>query len=179
MSNPFQDQFLKAGLVDKNRVNKAKQEKYKNDKLQQGTNKPVVDQNKVQSQQAMQQKAEKDRELNRLKLENDKKKAITAEIRQLIQTNAVADSKGDVAYNFTRDDVIKRVYVNEATRKQIVEGRVAIVATDGGYELVPKDVAEKIRQRDANYFVFLNVLVEKGAQDDPYAAYQVPDDLMW
>lgn len=179
MSNPFQDQFLKAGLVDKNRVNKAKQEKYKNDKLQQGTNKAIVDENKVQSQQAMQQKAEKDRELNRLKLENDKKKAIAAEIRQLIQTNAIAGGKGDVAYNFTHDAVIKRVYVNNDVRKQIGEGRVAIVAIDNRFDVIPKDVAEKIRQRDATYFVFLNDSTAKSSEDDAYAAYKVPDDLMW
>ncbi|MFA7097728.1 MAG: DUF2058 family protein [Gammaproteobacteria bacterium] len=53
---------------------------------------------------------------------------------------------------------------------------------NGRYDIVPKDVADKIRQRDAAY------VVERQGQgqepqppdaNDPYADYQVPDDLMW
>jgi len=45
-------------------------------------------------------------------------------------------------------------------------------------ELVPRVIADKIAERDAS----LVVQVKKAAEvdpDDPYAAYQIPDDLMW
>jgi uncharacterized protein YaiL (DUF2058 family) len=42
-------------------------------------------------------------------------------------------------------------------------------------------VAEKIRQRDVAAVVLLNTRAAEAAADpdDPYAAYQIPDDLMW
>ena len=43
---------------------------------------------------------------------------------------------------------------------------------------MPTTVAEKIRQRDEAAVVLLN---DRNVQDedDPYADYPIPDDLMW
>jgi hypothetical protein len=58
----------------------------------------------------------------------------------------------------------------------------------GSYELLPSQAAEKIMQRDAQVIVLLNRNDsvgmdesgdESGDEDDPYADYQIPDDLMW
>jgi uncharacterized protein YaiL (DUF2058 family) len=50
----------------------------------------------------------------------------------------------------------------------------------GEYELLPAAAAEKIMQRDASVIVLLN-RDERATvdEDDPYADYQIPDDLMW
>ena len=70
MSNPFQDQFLKAGLVSKQQVQKAKQDKNKKKKQQRNNKKiKVVDENKIKAQQAAEEKARRDRELNKRKEE--------------------------------------------------------------------------------------------------------------
>ena len=49
-----------------------------------------------------------------------------------------------------------------------------------GFAVIPVAIAEKIQQRNADHFI---ALAEKNApqldDDDPYAAYQIPDDLMW
>jgi uncharacterized protein YaiL (DUF2058 family) len=46
--------------------------------------------------------------------------------------------------------------------------------------VVPKAVADKIHQRDARYVIVSNtVSAETAAEDDPYADYKIPDDLMW
>lgn len=51
---------------------------------------------------------------------------------------------------------------------------------DQKYELVPLKVAEKIRELDASVVIALHVPEKKPvAEDDPYADYQIPDDLMW
>jgi len=49
------------------------------------------------------------------------------------------------------------------------------------YEVIPREAALKIQERDPRRIVQLNVLVESKTpeEDDPYAAYQIPDDLMW
>ena len=51
----------------------------------------------------------------------------------------------------------------------------------GGYEVIPREAALKIQERDPRRIVQLNILTEPKTpeEDDPYAAYQIPDDLMW
>ena len=49
-----------------------------------------------------------------------------------------------------------------------------------GYELLPAVAAEKIMQRDDAVIVLLNSNDKPEVdEDDPYADYQIPDDLMW
>ncbi|MFT4651170.1 MAG: hypothetical protein ACI9AP_001343, partial [Flavobacteriales bacterium] len=64
------------------------------------------------------------------------------------------------------------------------QGRLAIVSLLGNptekFEVVPAAIAEKIAQRDSDYIVQLNVKESSSeTEDDPYADYQIPDDLMW
>ncbi len=46
---------------------------------------------------------------------------------------------------------------------------------------MPAGVAEKIRQRDESVILLLNTrsAAEQVEEDDPYADFQIPDDLMW
>ena len=64
-------------------------------------------------------------------------------------------------------------------RSKLVSGSLAIVKHGQGYEIIPRDVALKIQERDARRIVVLNVATEEVSADDPYAAFQIPDDLMW
>ena len=59
-------------------------------------------------------------------------------------------------------------------------GRLAIVqAPDDSYQVLPTKVAHKIAER-GDVFVFIaEKTVQTVDEDDPYAAYQIPDDLMW
>ena len=179
MANSFQDQLLKAGLVDKKKVNKVKQEKYKKTKQKQGRNAATDDEEKLRAQQTMREQAELDRELNRRKVESQRLKAIQAQIRQLIEMNRIAQDDNGVAYNFQHDNAIKRVYVSEDTHKRIVSGHLAIACFDERYEIIPRRVAEKIQQRDDGCIVVFNSTQDSGTDDDEYADYKVPDDLMW
>ena len=46
--------------------------------------------------------------------------------------------------------------------------------------MIPREAALKIQERDPQRIVQLNEKVEEvNAEDDPYAAYVIPDDLMW
>jgi len=45
--------------------------------------------------------------------------------------------------------------------------------------VIPREAALKIQERDPRRIVQLNVQTEAPDADDPYAAYQIPDDLMW
>ncbi len=179
MANAFQDQFVKAGLVDKNKVNKVKRAKHKSTK-QHGKNKEV-DQNKLRAQQAAQEKAAHDRKLNQQKEEKAQRKAITAQIKQLIQINKIEYEEGDIEFKFSHNNIIKTLYVPAQIQQQLSDGRLAIVQIDAQYIVIASPIAEKIRLRDASYILLCNdkTTDNKNNTDDPYADYQIPDDLMW
>ncbi len=184
MGNPFQDQLLKAGLVTKKQVKKANQDKSRK-KKQQPKNAKVVDEAKLKIQQAAQQaatdKATRDRELNKQKELQARQKAISIEINQLIENNCLARDKNcEITYNFEHNKKIKRIYINTEIQQQITKGKLAVARIEGGYEVIPLAIAEKIQQRNPKRVVIFTP--EKSQDDDdndPYADYQIPDDLQW
>ena len=186
MANAFQDQLLKAGLVSKDKVNKANKSKHKQAKQQPKNKITEADERAQQIKQAALLKAERDRELNRLKVDEDNKKAIAAQIRQLVEMNHIVlgdeNNEGDVVYNFEDNNKIKQIHISETLRRRIINGRLAIVRLNNKYEIVPKGVADKIMQRDDSFIVVCNAIAtnaEPGDEDDEYTDYKVPDDLMW
>ena len=181
MANSLFEQLKKTGLVDEKKAKKAKHSQYKNQK--QKTKKGAatqLDEATLLAQKAHAEKVERDRQLNQAKKEEAERKAITAQIKQLIESNRVADSDGDVVYNFTDANVVKRIHVSEQVHQHLVSGRLAIAKLGEVYELIPTPVAEKVKQRDAHYIIQCETSVDaEPAGDDPYADYEIPDDLMW
>ena len=70
--------------------------------------------------------------------------------------------------------------VSQKIIDQIQFGHLAVVRLDDKYELIPVRAAEKIRERDASCVIVCNPQ-QSGANvdDDPYADFRIPDDLMW
>ncbi|EMW7732968.1 DUF2058 family protein, partial [Yersinia enterocolitica] len=104
----------------------------------------------------------------------------------LIEMNRINLSKGDIGFNFTDNNLIKKIVVDKMTQAQLISGRLAIarvVADNNGeseYAIIPASVADKIAQRDANSIVLNSALSqEEQDEEDPYADFKVPDDLMW
>lgn len=181
MNNPFQDQLLKAGLVTKKQVQKAQQDKSKKHKQQRQQSKKTktVDQGKLKAQRVAEEKAQRDRELNKQKELQARQKATSIEINQLIENNCLSrDENCDIVYNFEHNKKIKRIYVNADMKQQIIKGRLGIARIEGRYELVPQTIAEKIQQRNEKRVVLFDAEIISD-ENDPYAEHQIPDDLMW
>lgn len=181
MGKSLLDQLKNTGLVDKKQANKVKHEQYKNKKQKAKKNASAgLDEARRLALKAQAEKVDRDRRIN---LENNKaaeQKAIAAQIVQLIETNRVADYEGDITYNFTDANVVKRLFVSEKIRQHLVAGKLAIAKLGEHYELVPRGVAEKIQQRDANCIIQNEAPGEPQTdEEDPYADYEIPDDLMW
>ncbi len=175
MASSLQSQLMKSGLADSKRVKKIHQQK-----LEEGKN--ANNETKEHVQKVMAEKAERDRLLNLQRKEEQEKRAIVAQIKQLIEAHRIDRKGGDIHYQFTDNSKIKKMYVTEILLSQLVKGQAAIVRFAESYELVPTVVAEKIALRDANLIVLLNtraVATVQETEDDPYANYQIPDDLMW
>ena len=181
MGNAFQDQFLKAGVVTKQQVKKAQSDKNKKNKQQRSKKEKVVDENKLKAQQAAKEKAAADRELNKRKEEQARQKAVSAEIDQLITKNCLKrdDEECEIAYNFEHRKKVNRVYVNKEMKQDIIDGKLGIARIEGRYELVPHSIAEKIQQRNDKRVVLFEKEDDVIDENDPYAEFQVPDDLVW
>ncbi len=179
MSNPFQEQLLKAGLVTRQQVKKANQLKGKIKKEQHAKKITPVDETKLKIQQAAEAKRSRDRELNQRKQVQARQQAISIEIDQLITNNLVVrDQYCEIAYNFEHNKKIKRIYVNDDMKLKIIQGRLGIARIKGCYELVPRSIAIKIQQRNTKRVILFSDEQEAG-DDDPYADYQVPSDIIW
>jgi len=177
MSNPFQDQLLKTGLVSKKQAHKARQDK---NKLQHSKNSNVTDETKIKVQRAAEEKARRDRELNKRRVEQQRQKAISIEINQLITSNCLSrDESCDIVYNFEHNKKVKRIYINAEMKQQIINGQLGIARIEGRYELVPLSIAEKIQQRNENRIVIFNKDEHTSDEDYSSSKYQIPDDLTW
>ncbi|MBV2128048.1 DUF2058 domain-containing protein [Arsukibacterium indicum] len=177
MSNALRDQLLKAGLADAKKVKKVKKEKHQ---LKTQAGKKAVPENTstTLAQQAKAEQVARDRELNRQKQTELAQKAIAAQVKQIIETNAIT-SKGDVGFNFVDGKLVKKLYVTSKVHDELSRGLVAIARLAEQYIVIPAPVAEKVMQRDAGSIILLNTKQQQPEEDDPYADYQIPDDLMW
>ena len=182
MSVSLQDQLKKSGLIDDKKAKQLKRAKNKQEKLARKTKNPAVDEHKSELDRAKSEQMAKDRQLNLEKNRQAEKHALAAQIKQLIEMNIVAKD-GDQKFSFTDTNVIKHIYVSQTQIDQLSRGTLAIVTQKQGQKynhvVVPMGVAKKIEQRDAKLVVFKAQQSTIREEDDPYADYQIPDDLTW
>jgi uncharacterized protein YaiL (DUF2058 family) len=184
MALSLQDQLLKAGLADKKKAKKIKQEKHKQVKAKQKNKVMVEDEAKVAANAALEAKKEKDRLLAEKQKAARMEKEITAQVIDLIKVNAQPRKRGELVLNFTVNNLVKRMYVDDKTHRLVTQGRLSVVSYEQDvYELVPTPVADKIKQRmpDSVIYQATEVPEEKlnSEEDDWYADYDIPDDLVW
>lgn len=176
----LRDQLLQAGLITKKQAQDAarKQRPEKGNKAPRGEA-PKPTEAQLAAQKAQEQKIERDRELNRKAQEKSERKARQAQVRQLVIPAKLPKVDSDQTYNFADGKNIRRLPVTPELRKKLIEGKLGIVRCDGRYEMVPADIAEKVRERDAQALVFLATAEAPPAEDDPYKDFPIPDDLTW
>ena len=174
----LQEQMLKAGLVTSKKMAKV-QRTAKKSRVQAREAREAVDENKKAQ-------VERDKLLSEQQKQAVLSKEYKAQIKQLIEMNKIVISKGDIGFNFTDDNLIKKIYVDKTTQAQLINGRLNIArqpvegSAESEYGIIPAVVAEKIAQRDASYIVLSNEISKETLdEEDPYAAFVVPDDLMW
>lgn len=174
----LQEQMLKAGLVSSKKMAKV-QRTAKKSRVQAREAREAVEENKKAQ-------VERDKQLSEQQKQAALSKEYKAQIKQLIEMNKITISRGDIGYNFTDNNLIKKVYVDKVTQSQLIKGRLAIArltaesSSESEYAIIPAVVADKIAQRDASYIVLNYELSQEAKdEDDPYADFVIPDDLMW
>ncbi|MGR9106696.1 MAG: DUF2058 domain-containing protein [Gammaproteobacteria bacterium] len=182
LSKSLQDQLISAGLVSSKQAKQTSVSKSKKRRQDRQQKTAVPDQTKTEIERKAAEKAERDRALNQRREEEKQRREIQSQIKLLIEENRIAQADDGEAFHFDHKGFIKKVYVADSIRLQIVKGQIAIVFCEKRYHLVPSETALKIKNRDESALVLLqaqDTQEQKPEVDPDYAEYQIPDDLIW
>ena len=183
MAGSLQDQLLGAGLTDAKKARQLDKEKRRARRTAQKSKTPVVDETRAAAQQARAEKAERDRELNRQRDAEAQRRAIEAQIVQLIERHRLDRRRGDIGFHFTAGSTIKKLHGTAEQQRQLAVGAIAIARLGERFELVPAPVADKIAERDPERVIYCRDRDDSSAltveEQEWYKDYEIPDDLMW
>ena len=167
-------------MVNKQKAKEAKTQKRKKAKAVRKGQEKQDDtlQKDIQKQQA--EKQAKDLELNQQRQQELDAKAAIAKVKQMISQLHLKDYQGEKEFNYVLDGKIKTLLVDAITHNALTKGRIGICRFEDQVSLLPAEAVSKIAEVDDKYLLLLNdnqpVEVD---EDDPYADFQIPDDLMW
>ncbi|MCD0188111.1 DUF2058 domain-containing protein [Acinetobacter sp. PW68] len=176
VKNALQAQLLKAGLVDNKKAKKLSKQAVHEQRTGESKDAEV----KAKIAQAQQEKLAKDQAIEQEKKAALQEKELKAAIMQMIHQHKIRDTDGEVAYQFL-DGKIKKVYINQQIYNALVAGSLVIAKENDSYAFLPKAFAERINSKMEGFIIVNNAEKNEATTDeeDPYAAYVIPDDLMW
>jgi len=180
-ANPLQEQLLKAGLVKKSQVAQVAKAQVKARHVKGGGGPSEI---QLEAERARVEKAERDRALEAERKAQGRVNELRAQARQIIADKRVPRA-GESEYRFTVDGTIRTLLVNDDLRRKLSSGVLVIARVDDRFELLPREAGAKVRERDAAMIV-LDHGQDSGApaattseDDEYYAQFKVPDDLVW
>lgn len=184
--NPLQEQLLKAGLVNKNKVDQVAraQQKARDGKAP----KPEVgvDADAVDAAKLAAERAERDRQLEAQRRAEREAAERGAQLRQIIEAHRVKPGD-DLDYRFSDGAVIRSLRIGSAQRDPLARGALAIARHGEGFALVPRETAQRLRELDPTSLVVdhsgsardFGETPAAGSDEEFYSRFQVPDDLQW
>jgi uncharacterized protein len=180
----LREQLLQAGLVNEQQVRNAERQEqrkhYQGHKQQPRAQRNGPTPQEITARKQAEAKAARDQELNRRQQEKAQRKALYAQIRELVSQNRIARPDIEESYNFIDGGKVRRIRADAALRERITRAEVVLVRCEGRYELVLPEIAEKIRERDPRAVVApAPTATATEPVDEAYKDFVVPDDLMW
>jgi uncharacterized protein YaiL (DUF2058 family) len=180
----LQDQLLKAGLTTKQKTRQANSDQRKKNKQKRsGVDHGANLQEQVKDDLV---KAKAEKQANDAKLNEQRQKALIEKenqlrILQILTHHQLKNISGESEYNYTFNNLIKKLSLDSTTHKDLVNGRLAVCGVNDVSYVVTSETANKLAELDDSIILVRNdnsSIVEAG-EDDPYADFQIPDDLMW
>ena len=86
--------------------------------------------------------------------EADRKERWT-QIKLLIEQHRLPKVESDDYFNFVSRGKVRRMAVDAPLRERIISGELVIVRCEGKHDVVPRDIAERIRGYDARAVIAL------------------------
>ncbi|AAN55430.1 DUF2058 domain-containing protein [Shewanella oneidensis MR-1] len=180
MANALQEQLLKAGLASKQKVRDVKTQKRRDKKARVDDGSSAL---KLEIAEQKRLQAEKDKALNEQRFaEATARGQVRGLVSEFTQFAIKIPSHAEIKFNYTLDSKIYSVYIDEKIQSELLKGQLGIVRYEDKSYLVPHKLAERVNllvpqwcgylwQQDAGKAIEV--------EDDPYADYAIPDDLMW
>ncbi|WOE43140.1 DUF2058 domain-containing protein [Acinetobacter chinensis] len=177
VKNALAAQLLKAGLVDNKKAKKLSKQAQHEQRTGQSNEADL----KAKIAQDQQEKQAKDQALDLEKKKALHEKELKAAIVQMINQHKIRETDGDSTYQFIDEDKIKKVYINQQIYNALVSGSLVIAKDKESYSFLPKALADRINEKMQGFIIVNNSEKNEAVTDeeDPYAAYVIPDDLMW
>lgn len=176
MSMSLREQLLQAGLVSQKEVREAERQLQRQARQQPKQKPAAAGPAPARTEQAA--KIARDQALSRKQQEKAKKKALQAQVKQLIEQNCLPPKEGDGLYNFVDGNRVRGIAVDAATRAGLGRGEIVVVSHEARYYLVSAATAARIRERDERA-VIAGSQQESAPIDEAYQQFSVPDDLIW
>lgn len=177
VKNALQAQLLKSGLVDNKKAKKLSKQAQHENRTGQSNQADL----KASIEQSQLEKQNKDQQLNAEKQRQLEEKTLKANIIQMIGQHKIRNTDGDMVYQFIDENKIKKVYLNQQVYNALVNGTLVIAKENEHYAYLPQVLAERIEQKMEGFILWNKSEDNQQSTDeeDPYAAYVIPDDLMW
>jgi len=180
MRGSLQEQLLKSGLASEDQLKKPKPKKKpagKNHRSRPNNTKKTTQSDSSKSKPSTQLASNKPEEPKTLG------KALRTEIKQLLKSNKLNDKTGELPYNYVINNQVKRFYVNADQQKGLQEGKLVIVNWNTISYLITTETEVELRKLHPTIEV-ASVASESEAKpqkddNDPYADYEIPDDITW
>jgi len=177
----LQEQLMKSGLINKQKAKQAQTEKRRKakQKKKKGTVEVSDAQRAIDAQKELQK--QQDLEKNRAIQAELDARAAHGKLIQMIAQHCEKNYQGEIDYHFTYDNKVKRIAINDTTQQSLINGRLAICVLNEEFYLINKEATEKLAEIDASVLVALHEKVDMNEmdEDDPYAEFAIPDDLIW
>ncbi|MCL1088811.1 DUF2058 domain-containing protein [Shewanella profunda] len=180
MANALQEQLLKAGLASKQKVRDVKTQKRRDKKSR------VDDGSNALKQEVAEQKrlqAERDKALNEQRFaEATARGQVRGLISEFTQFAIKIPSHAEIKFNYTLENKIHSLYIDEKIQAELLKGQLGIIRYEEKSYLVPHKLAERVNLLVPQWCGYLwqqDQSKEVVVEDDPYADYAIPDDLMW
>ena len=146
MSMSLREQLLAAGFGKKKAAEQAERKAKEQQRIAQAQAAQAANQAaKAARAQALQQRRQE---------EADRKERWT-QIKLLIEQHRLPKVESDDYFNFVSRGKVRRLAVDAQLRERIISGELVIVRCEGKHDVVPRDIAERIRGYDARAVIAL------------------------
>lgn len=189
MSQSLADQLIQAGLAKPEQAQKRAVKKTKHKKSPKTSRAHSAGKQKAKNQaQAVNASVVKLLDAtpaNKQQAETERRHVLNLKIAQLFGKHNTAHPKGERTYSYQYENKIKRIYLSEQQRQQLIAGDLAITVFKAKTTLIPADIINELLAIDPARFVHhaqthspenTQENTSENTPDDPHA---VPDDLIW
>lgn len=184
MAKSLQEQLLASGVAKPKQAKKARRDKTRGEREARRQGKQSEEAAKLARDVAAAEQAKRERD--RLLAEQQKNERASRENQgaaaQLIAQHRFkpGPAEDDVPpYSYSIAGKIKKLAVSAPQRQQLADGKLGIVRHAGSAALINRDVAQRLQALIPDQIWLVEPRDDAPDPDDPYAGYEVPDDLMW